>query len=74
MAATTLLGQFTFLAIHLFQTDEAADFQNLGGLLLIGFIVAAGAGIAFTVIRLKLREKKPRSAEFISISEFKSKQ
>ena len=74
MATATLLGQLTFFAIQFFQADDAADFQNLGKLLLVGFVVAVGAGIAFTIIRLKLREKKPRSAEFISISEFRSKQ
>lgn len=65
-----LTGQLASATITLFQQDATSDFQDLGKLLLGGFVLAAGGGIAFTVIRLRMREKKPPAAEFISISDF----
>ena len=68
--ALFLTCQLAFVAIDLFQQDGTSDFQDLGKLLLGGFVLAVGAGIAFTVIRLRIRDKKPPAAQFISISDF----
>jgi hypothetical protein len=54
-------------ALELILEDETSDFQDLGRLLLGGFILAVVAGVAFTFIRLRLRDKKPPPAQFISI-------
>ena len=74
------------LAIALFQMYQLAvfamslvieegnetDFKDLGRLMLLGFVLAVGIGVTFTVIRMRLRDKKP-PADFISINSFKRK-
>ena len=69
MFVTILLisGQLTLAVITLLQ-GEASDFKDLGTMLVGGFVLAVGAGGAFTVVRLRLREKKPLTAQIISIS------
>ena len=75
MLSTVLLAtcQLPLTTISLFQQDATSDFQDLGKLLLGGFVLAVGGGIAITVIRLRMRDKKPPAAEFISISDFQRK-
>lgn len=51
----------------LFQETQT-DFQDLGKLLLGGVIAAIVVAIAFTFVRLKLRDKKPQTSGFISIA------
>lgn len=70
MFATTVLltAQFTLMALNFFQQSEASDFGDLGTLLLLGFALAVGGGVAFTLIRLRLRERKPPAAQIISIN------
>jgi hypothetical protein len=58
------------LSITILQEDPSADFNELGKQLLAGFILAVVVAIAFTFIKLRLRDKKP-PAEFISISRVK---
>ncbi len=62
-AATFFLGLFFF-------TSEvtATDFDDLGKLMLGGFLAAIAVALLFTFIKLKLREKRPQGAEFISIT------
>ena len=55
-------------AMSFVQEAFASDFNDLGKLLFGGFILAIGVAIAFTFIKLRLRDKKPPQAEFISIS------
>jgi hypothetical protein len=50
--------------------DPSADFGELGKQLLGGFILAVIIAVAFTFLRLRLRDNKP-PAEFISISRVK---
>ena len=74
LAATILMTcQLAFMAMNLFQQGEASDFKDLGTLMLVGFVLAVGAGVAFTVVRLRMREKKPPAAQIISISSPHSK-
>ena len=70
MLTTTLLMtcQLAFMAMNFFQQSEASDFVDLGTLLLVGFVLAVGAGVAFTVVRLRMRERKPPAAQIISIN------
>ena len=70
MLATTVLMtcQLAFMALNFFQQSEASDFKDLGTWLLVGFVLAVAAGVAFTVVRLRLREKKPPAAQIISIN------
>lgn len=70
MLATTVLmtSQLIFMAMNFFQQSEASDFKDLGPLLLGGFVLAVAAGVAFTVVRLRMRERKPPAAQIISIN------
>lgn len=51
----------------LLQESIGADFNDMGRKILGGFIVAVVFAITFTVVKLRLRDKKP-SAAFISIT------
>jgi hypothetical protein len=53
--------------VGLIQETET-DFQDLGKLLLGGVIAAIVVAIAFTFVRMKLRDKKPQTSSFISIA------
>ncbi|MGH9871325.1 MAG: hypothetical protein ACRD9S_02530 [Pyrinomonadaceae bacterium] len=55
------------LAITLVQDSIGSDFGDLGRQLLGGFAVAVVVAIAFTVIKLRLRDKHP-AAKFISVT------
>ena len=70
MLATTVLmtSQLILMVMNFFQQSEASDFGDLGTLLLVGFLLAVGGGVAFTLIRLRLRERKPPAARIISIN------
>jgi hypothetical protein len=69
MPATTLLITFQLtLAMNFFQQSDVSGFKDLGMLLLGGFVLAVGAGVAFTVIRLRMRERRPPAAQIISIN------
>jgi hypothetical protein len=56
------------LAILLIQEEIASDFNDLGKLLLGGFVLAVAVAIALTFVRLRLRDKKAPTSEFISIN------
>ncbi|MGH9966677.1 MAG: hypothetical protein ACREBG_02425 [Pyrinomonadaceae bacterium] len=57
------------LATSILQEEISSDFQDLGHLLLGGFVLAIAVAIALTLVRLRLRAKKPPTAQFISISQ-----
>ena len=67
MLTTVVLFHLSLLALNLLQEDIGTDFQELGRWLLGGFIAAVVLAIAFTFIKLRLKDRKP-PAEFISIS------
>ena len=58
------------LCLLLFNLQEAptAAFDDLGKLLLGGTVAAVVLAIGFTLIRLRMRDKKPQTSNFISIS------
>jgi hypothetical protein len=47
--------------------EVSTDFQDLGKLLLGGVATAIVVAIAFTFVRLRLRDKRPQRSSFISI-------
>ena len=49
-------------------TTTTAAFDDLGKLLLGGTVAAIVVAIGFTLIRLRMRDKKPQTSNFISIS------
>jgi len=48
--------------------ETATDFNDLGKLMLGGLAAAIVIAAAFTMIRLKLRARKPAAPSFISIT------
>jgi len=53
--------------------ETSTDFNDLGKLMLIGFAAAIVVAVAFTFVRLRLREKTPQTSNFISISSTQEK-
>jgi len=66
MPTTIALYYLSLLAISFLQDDTSSDFSDLGKKLLGGFTLAVVVAVAYTFIKLRLRDKKP-PAEFISI-------
>jgi hypothetical protein len=63
----------SLLAVNLIQESEiASDFNELGKLLLGGFAAAVVVALAFTLVKLRLRERKPPTTDFLSIDHRKS--
>ena len=55
------------LTLNLLQESIGTDFNDFGRKLLIGFVLAVVFAIAFTIIKLRLRDRNPPAA-FISIT------
>jgi hypothetical protein len=64
---TLALYYLGLLSITILQEASGSDFSELGKQLLGGFLLAVVVAVAFTFIKLRLRDKKP-AAQFISIS------
>ena len=52
----------------LLQETAAGSFDDLGTLLLGGVAAAIVVAVGFTLVRFRLRDKKPQTSNFISIS------
>lgn len=48
--------------------ENASHFDDLGKLLLGGVVAAIVVAVGFTLVRFRLRDKKPQTSEFISIN------
>ena len=48
--------------------ENASNFDDLGKLLLGGVLAAIVVAVGFTLVRFRLRDKKPQTSSFISIS------
>jgi len=48
--------------------ENTGNFDDLGKLLLGGVAAAIVVAVAFTFVRFRLRDKKPQTSNFISIS------
>ena len=57
----------SLIVITLLQ-ENTTNFDDLGKLLLGGVAAAIVVAVGFTVVRFKLRDKKPPTSSFISIS------
>lgn len=64
---TFALYYLELLSLTILQEASDSDFGELGKQLLGGFLLAVVVAVAFTFIKLRLRDKKP-PAQFISIS------
>ncbi len=71
MPTTLALYHLIFIAISLLQAGDVSDFSGLGKKLLGGFALAVVVAVAYTFIKLRLRDKQP-PAKFISIIPEKS--
>lgn len=47
--------------------EALSEMNDLGIMMLVGFVLAVVVAIGLTVVRLKIREKKPATSQFISI-------
>jgi hypothetical protein len=56
------------LALISLLQEDAGNFDDLGKLLLGGVAAAIVVAVAFTLVRFRLRDKKPPTSNFISIS------
>jgi predicted permease len=54
--------------------ETNTDFNDLGKLMLAGFVAAIVVALGFTFVRFKLREKSPQTSDFISINSTEEKQ
>ena len=57
-----------FLLLLNLQEAPTAAFDDLGKLLLGGTVAAVVLAVGFTLVRLRMRDKKPQTSSFISIS------
>ena len=56
-----LMDQLMVLGMS-FLAGELPDFQDLGKIMIGGFLLAIGAAVTFTIVRLRLRNRKPNAA------------
>lgn len=56
------------MILLIFQETATGAFDDLGKLLLVGVAAAIVLAIGFTLIRIRMRDKKPQTSNFISIS------
>jgi hypothetical protein len=59
---------FNLLVLISFLQETNTNFEDLGKLLLGGVAGAIVLAVGFTVVRFRLRDKKPQTSSFISIS------
>jgi hypothetical protein len=63
-----LLAVYDSVCLIAWLQETQTDFNDLGKLLLGGVMAAIVFAVAFTFVRLRLREKNPDPSNFISIS------
>jgi hypothetical protein len=56
------------ILMELLQENATSSFDDLGKLLLYGMAAAIVVAVGFTVLRFRMRDKRPPSSNFISIS------
>ena len=59
---------FMWFALFSLMQEQTGAFDDLGKLLLGGVTAAVVVAVGFTLVRFKLRDKKPQTSNFISIS------
>jgi hypothetical protein len=73
MKGRDVMNLFVLLLLSNVPENSTSAFDDLGKLLLGGTVAAIVLAIGFTVIRLRIREKKPQTSGFISISSVENK-
>ena len=68
VTAALLIHLMVMLEIFSSDSEIFADMNDLGTLMLGGFVLAVVAAIALTIVRLRIREKRPAADHFISIN------
>lgn len=63
-----LLCSNLVFCLAVLQEGNETDFNDLGKLLLGGVLVAIVCAVAFTFVRFRLRDRKPQTSSFVSIS------
>ena len=66
--------QLCSVSLLLSNPETTGAFDDLGKLLLGGVIAAIVVAIGFTLIRMRMQDKKPQSSNFISISSTESEE
>lgn len=56
------------LLMELLQENATSGFDDLGKLLLYGVTAAIVVAVGFTLVRFRMRDKKPPTSSFISIN------
>jgi predicted RND superfamily exporter protein len=69
-----LLLCYDSISLVLLLQETETNFNDLGKLLLVGVAAALVFAILFTLVRLRLREKRPRNSKFISIASVRDKE
>lgn len=59
---------YDFFLLSISNDAEATDFDDLGKMLLGGFLLAIGVAVLLVFVKLRLRDKNPQKDEFLSIS------
>ena len=62
-----LLYRLASFSVLFVEEAQASDFEDFGGLLLMGGLMALGVGIAFAVVRSKRDNSTEKDTQFISI-------
>lgn len=70
----TFMLVYSSVYVILLLQETQTDFNDLGKLLFGGFIAAIVFALAFTFVRLRLREKSPQTSNFISIASTENKE
>ena len=68
LIVASLVYLLNILEIFVSDADALGEINDLGTLMLGGFILAVVGAIALAIIRLRIREKRPETAQFISIN------
>jgi hypothetical protein len=68
-----MMNLFPLCLLYLQEATPTAAFDDLGKLLLGGSVAAVVLAIGFTLIRMRIRDKKPQTSNFISISSVEKK-
>jgi hypothetical protein len=65
---TIALYNLYLFSILFVQEAALSDFNDLGTMLLGGFALAIVVAVLFVFVKLRLRDKKPQTAQFLSIN------
>jgi heme/copper-type cytochrome/quinol oxidase subunit 2 len=67
LIVTTLGSALLYLQAAPADQDALSEMNDLGMYMLLGFVIAVLGAVALTIIRLRIRDKKPEAPQFISI-------